>query len=70
MAILRSGVRTEGEGDEQQDVDMKCDDNSKRPMTRVIFVALLIDLLGFTLILPLFPALLEHYRQNDKEWIA
>jgi hypothetical protein len=32
-------------------------------MTRVVFVGLLLDLLAFTLILPLFPALLEHYRQ-------
>ena len=31
-------------------------------MTMVIFVGLLIDLLAFTLILPLFPALLDHYR--------
>ena len=31
-------------------------------MTLVIFVGLLIDLLAFTLILPLFPALLDHYR--------
>ena len=36
-------------------------------MTFTIFVGLLIDLLAFTLILPLFPALLEHYRKNDEE---
>ncbi|XP_077157851.1 major facilitator superfamily domain-containing protein 10 isoform X2 [Paroedura picta] len=36
--------------------------------TRVIttvFVALLIDLLGFTLILPLLPSILDHYSKND-----
>ena len=35
-------------------------------MTFIIFLGLLIDLLAFTLILPLFPALLEHYRKNDQ----
>lgn len=35
-------------------------------MTTVIFIGLLIDLLAFTLILPLLPALLEHYRQHDR----
>ena len=34
-------------------------------MTSVIFIGLLIDLLAFTLILPLFPALLDHYKKND-----
>ena len=30
-----------------------------------MFMGLLMDLLAFTLILPLFPALLEHYKHND-----
>uniref|UniRef100_A0A8C5AQG6 Major facilitator superfamily domain containing 10 n=1 Tax=Gadus morhua TaxID=8049 RepID=A0A8C5AQG6_GADMO len=30
----------------------------------VVFVALLLDLLGFTLILPLFPSILDHYGQT------
>lgn len=34
-------------------------------MTYVIFIGLLIDLLAFTLILPLFPALLDHYKRHD-----
>jgi len=33
--------------------------------TLVVFVGLLIDLLAFTLILPLFPALIAHYREHD-----
>lgn len=37
-----------------------------RNTMRVIFISLLLDLLGFTMILPLFPSLLEHYRENDK----
>lgn len=32
---------------------------------RIVFVSLLLDLLAFTMILPLFPALLEHYQQLD-----
>lgn len=38
---------------------------SKKTM-RIVFISLLLDLLGFTMILPLFPSLLEHYRENDK----
>lgn len=33
---------------------------------QVVFISLLLDLLGFTMILPLFPSLLDHYRENDK----
>ncbi|XP_011497319.1 PREDICTED: major facilitator superfamily domain-containing protein 10 [Ceratosolen solmsi marchali] len=32
---------------------------------RVVFVSLLLDLLAFTIILPLFPALLDHYHRTD-----
>lgn len=31
----------------------------------IVFISLLLDLLAFTMILPLFPSLLEHYRVND-----
>lgn len=31
----------------------------------VVFLGLLIDLLAFTLILPLFPALISHYKEHD-----
>lgn len=33
----------------------------------VVFISLLLDLLAFTMILPLLPSLLEHYRQNDEK---
>ncbi|UYV73499.1 MFSD10 [Cordylochernes scorpioides] len=33
----------------------------------VIFVSLIIDLLGFTLILPLFPSIFDYYSQHDKD---
>ncbi|XP_001605510.1 major facilitator superfamily domain-containing protein 10 isoform X2 [Nasonia vitripennis] len=32
---------------------------------RVVFISLLLDLLAFTMILPLFPALLDHYQSID-----
>lgn len=32
----------------------------------IVFFSLLLDLLAFTMILPLLPSLLEHYRVNDK----
>lgn len=41
-------------------------DALQRTVSRVIFVSLLIDLLAFTMILPLLPSLLDYYRQNDK----
>jgi len=34
-----------------------------------LFVSLLLDLLGFTVILPLFPAILEYYGQHDDQVI-
>uniref|UniRef100_A0A1Y1LCF1 Major facilitator superfamily (MFS) profile domain-containing protein n=1 Tax=Photinus pyralis TaxID=7054 RepID=A0A1Y1LCF1_PHOPY len=35
------------------------------PMVYIVFVSLLLDLLAFTMILPLLPSLLEHYQRND-----
>lgn len=35
------------------------------PTVYIVFISLLLDLLAFTIILPLFPSLLEHYRTND-----
>ena len=34
----------------------------------VVFVALLVDLLSFTMILPLMPSQLEYYSRHDKVW--
>lgn len=31
----------------------------------VVFISLLFDLLAFTMILPLFPSLLDYYKHND-----
>jgi len=35
------------------------------PQVFIIFISLLLDLLAFTMILPLLPSLLEYYRVND-----
>ncbi|XP_060102128.1 major facilitator superfamily domain-containing protein 10 [Heteronotia binoei] len=43
---------------------LRAEDTSTRVITTV-FIALLIDLLGFTLILPLLPSILDHYSKND-----
>nr|XP_060634007.1 major facilitator superfamily domain-containing protein 10 [Anolis sagrei ordinatus]XP_060634008.1 major facilitator superfamily domain-containing protein 10 [Anolis sagrei ordinatus] len=40
------------------------EENSNRVIV-IVFVALLIDLLGFTLILPLLPSILDYYSKND-----
>ncbi|XP_032636914.1 major facilitator superfamily domain-containing protein 10 isoform X1 [Chelonoidis abingdonii] len=42
----------------------KAEDGSGRVIT-IVFLALLVDLLGFTLILPLLPSILEYYSKND-----
>lgn len=36
------------------------------PTVYLVFTSLLLDLLAFTMILPLLPSLLEYYRVNDK----
>lgn len=43
------------------------DPNTKtHPTVYIVFGSLLLDLLAFTMILPLLPSLLEYYRLNDK----
>lgn len=37
----------------------------KRPMV-VTVISLLIDLIGFTIILPLFPSILQYYKEHDE----
>ncbi len=75
MAYLRSGANTKDKDANGNSTSEESYSNGKKPvaesgrversMTSVIFVGLLIDLLAFTLILPLFPALLDHYKKND-----
>nr|XP_034958578.1 major facilitator superfamily domain-containing protein 10-like [Zootoca vivipara] len=40
------------------------EEGSTRVIT-IVFIALIIDLLGFTLILPLLPSILDHYSNNN-----
>lgn len=41
------------------------DSTKTHPTVYIVFFSLLMDLLAFTMILPLLPSLLEHYRLND-----
>lgn len=75
MATLRSHTRKDANGntkvgtDERQETkkedkkDKEAETKDRTPL--VVFIGLLIDLLAFTLILPLFPSLISHYRNND-----
>lgn len=42
------------------------DDTRSNPIVYIVFLSLLLDLLAFTMILPLLPSLLEFYRVHDK----
>ena len=39
---------------------------SSKQCLLVVFISLLIDLIAFTLILPLMPTLLDYYERNDE----
>ncbi|KAJ6262531.1 hypothetical protein Dda_3342 [Drechslerella dactyloides] len=41
---------------------------TRRQILRTLFISLLLDLLSFTLILPLFPALLAHYQSLEADY--
>jgi hypothetical protein len=41
------------------------DNEKSHPMMSIIFISLLLDLLAFTMILPLLPSLMDLYQQND-----
>ncbi|XP_059468444.1 major facilitator superfamily domain-containing protein 10 [Neocloeon triangulifer] len=47
------------------DTNKKDKSEKSHPMVFVVFVSLLLDLLAFTMILPLLPALMELYRNHD-----
>ncbi|XP_040566041.1 major facilitator superfamily domain-containing protein 10 [Lepeophtheirus salmonis] len=44
--------------------------SSSKSGFKIIFISLLLDLLAFTLILPLFPSLLEYYRKNNDDFYS
>ncbi|KAG0712138.1 Major facilitator superfamily domain-containing protein 10 [Chionoecetes opilio] len=62
MATQRSTGKQRG-GAETNTNDSE--EKSKARTSKVVFASLILDLLGFTVILPLFPALLEYYAQHD-----
>ncbi|XP_008937630.1 PREDICTED: major facilitator superfamily domain-containing protein 10, partial [Merops nubicus] len=53
----------EGESSSRS-ISSKQEQNSSRVIT-IVFLALFIDLLGFALILPLFPSILDYYSQTE-----
>ncbi|CAG5134893.1 unnamed protein product, partial [Candidula unifasciata] len=67
---MRSGKNLDEQNDDnrnevQSPVNMK----EEKLMNRVyytVFISLILDLLAFTVILPLLPSLLDHYSQNDE----
>ena len=74
---LRSGAKLSGNGErDTTELSNESNNNNKKAagtsqsdnrMTYVVFFGLIIDLLAFTLILPLLPQLLEHYKKHDVE---
>ena len=74
---LRSGAKLSGDGEkDSSELLNESNNNTKKVagasqsdnrMTYVVFFGLIIDLLAFTLILPLLPQLLEHYKKHDVE---
>lgn len=52
-----------------KDAPDKSKDSPTDPTVWVVFFSLLIDLLAFTVILPLFPSLLEFYASNKEDWL-
>ncbi|XP_025027042.1 major facilitator superfamily domain-containing protein 10 isoform X2 [Python bivittatus] len=49
----------------EEDREVRRAEGSSSRVIGVVFLSLLIDLLGFTLILPLLPSILDHYSKND-----
>lgn len=45
--------------------DKPAEDGSSSRVIRIVFIILLLDLLGFTLILPLLPSILDNYAQTE-----
>lgn len=66
MATLRSGKKLDANANTEDVLEENKKETPKKDRTTlVVFFGLLIDLLAFTLILPLFPALISHYREHD-----
>ncbi|XP_035754529.1 major facilitator superfamily domain-containing protein 10 isoform X1 [Egretta garzetta] len=61
MALQEREISSSSINDNDND---KQEQNSSHVIT-IVFLALFIDLLGFTLILPLFPSILDYYSQTE-----
>ena len=62
-----------GQGTSQTDMDTDIGESTEKKVLRknnkffyIVFFSLILDLLAFTVILPLLPSLLEHYSQHDE----
>ena len=72
MATVNSLTKRTSSGKEnekstkQSNVHTKDQSSKTHPTVYIVFISLLLDLLAFTMILPLLPSLLEYYRLNDK----
>lgn len=67
--ISRRGLKQEaaGHGREEDAPSNATSGHSSGHWTLlVLFLSLLVDLIGFTVILPLIPSLLEYYSKNDQ----
>lgn len=56
-----------GNSDSGTKKKVKEDHESTPAGVYIVFISLLLDLLSFTLILPLFPSLLEYFKQHDED---
>lgn len=65
--VVKNGNPVYNNNDDDPAGKLKAGDVTKtHPTVYIVFFSLLLDLLAFTMILPLLPSLLEHYRLNDK----
>ena len=72
-AQLRGSLRTKQNGNDRGDKTTKSSSPhppapgpSSHSTLAYVFLFLLVDLLGFTVILPLIPSLLEYYDKHDE----
>ncbi|XP_048384232.1 major facilitator superfamily domain-containing protein 10 [Stegostoma tigrinum] len=64
----RREQQSSGRGSNEAKTEVNSHDGSSRIIT-IVFLMLLIDLLGFTLILPLLPSILEYYGKTDHDGV-
>lgn len=65
-SVNNNGIPKSELEDDPSGKSKAADATKTHPTVYIVFFSLLLDLLAFTMILPLLPSLLEHYRANDK----